>query len=142
MKNKGKIFFLTALAVVVFDQLAKYFVSGISKTIINNFLYLNYTENTGAGFGIFQGQNALLACLMLIFIGGVLYYYDKLPARKDVVVFVSLVLGGAVGNFIDRIYIGSVRDFIAFTFWPSFNIADMAITVGGIGLIIYLWKKK
>ncbi|MBN2111961.1 signal peptidase II [Candidatus Woesearchaeota archaeon] len=138
------IFFLTAIAVAVIDQLTKLFVYsyGISKTVISNFLYIRYTENTGAGFGFLQGQNSLLAWLMLIFIGLVLYYYDRIPEKKSIVVFASLVLGGAVGNFIDRIYLGFVRDFIAFTFWPSFNIADAAITIGGIGLIIYLWQKK
>lgn len=94
------------------------------------------------GFGFLQAQNAALAWLTLIFIGALMYYYDRIPNKKNVIILIALILGGAVGNLIDRAFLGFVRDFIAFTFWPTFNIADMAITVGAIGLLIYLWKKK
>ncbi len=94
------------------------------------------------GFGLFQGNNTIIAFLMLIFIGLVLYYYDRIPKNKAAVIFAALLLGGAIGNFIDRIFFGFVRDFIDFSFWPAFNIADAAITIGGIGLLVYLMKKK
>jgi len=93
-------------------------------------------------FGLMQGQNAILIWLTVIFIGAVLYYYDKIPDKKAAIVLVALLLGGAAGNLIDRVMLGFVRDFIAFTFWPAFNIADAAITVGGIGIVIYLCQKK
>jgi signal peptidase II len=133
--------------VAIADQAAKaaahYFLSGIRMLeVIGSFFYLGYTENSGAGFGILQGYNSAAMWLTIIFIGAVIYYYDRLPNDKNVIVFTALMLGGAVGNLIDRVLIGAVRDFIAFTFWPSFNIADMALTVGAIGLLIYLWKEK
>ena len=94
------------------------------------------------GFGIMPGQNMLIAWLMVIFIGAVLYYYDEIPKKKHIIMLVGLLVGGAIGNLIDRFVYGFVRDFIAFSFWPAFNVADMAITIGGIGLVIYLWRKK
>ncbi len=133
---------MTAVSVVVIDQLTKFIASGKQLAVIRNFLYIRYLQNTGIGFGLLQEQSASVAFLTLIFIGAVLYYYDTIPAKKPAVVFVALLLGGAVGNMIDRFAFGFVRDFIAFTFWPAFNIADMAITIGGIGIIIYLWQKK
>ncbi len=141
------IFFLTAIIIVLLDQLTKLVVQkflelGKQTAIIPNFLYIKYLQNTGMGFGLMQGQTWMIAWITIIFIGILLYYYDKMPGKKIIVVFAGLLLGGAVGNLIDRIAFGFVRDFIAFTFWPAFNIADMAITVGGIGLLVYLWRKK
>lgn len=89
-----------------------------------------------------QGQNTALAFITIAFIGAVLYYYDRIPAKKDVLAYAGIVVGGAVGNLADRLAFGFVRDFIDFAFWPSFNVADAAITIGGIGIIVYLWRKK
>ena len=130
------------MAVVIVDQITKFLTQGKGISIINGFLEISYRQNTGMGFGLMPDQNALIAWLMVIFIGAVLYYYDEIPEKKHIVVFVALLIGGAIGNLIDRASYGFVRDFIAFSFWPAFNVADMAITVGGIGLIIYLWRKK
>ena len=132
---------------VIADQIAKaaahYFLSDRSMLeVVKSFFYLGYTENSGAGFGILQGQNSIIMWLTIAFIGFVFYYYGKLPNDKKVVAFAALMLGGAVGNLLDRVLLGAVRDFIAFTFWPSFNIADMALTVGAIGLLAYFWKEK
>jgi len=134
--------FLIAIVVAIADQLTKILLAGKNFPVIGNFLAINYAENTGMGFGMMQGYNTALAFLTLVFIGAVLYYYDRIPKENSLIVFVGLLVGGALGNFIDRIAFGFVRDFIAFSFWPSFNIADAAITIGGIGIIIYFWRKK
>jgi signal peptidase II len=126
----------------VLDQLTKYFAAGKQAALISNFLYITSVENTGIGFGLLKGSNPIVIFLTIIFIGAVLYYYDRIPKNKYVVVLAALLLGGALGNLADRIFLGFVRDFINFTFWPAFNIADASITIGGIGLIAYFLKKK
>ena len=127
---------------MIIDQITKFLTQGRGISIINGFFEISYRQNTGMGFGLMPNQNTLIAWLMVVFIGAVLYYYDEIPEKKNIVVLVALLIGGAIGNLVDRIAYGFVRDFIAFSFWPAFNFADMAITVGGIGLIIYLWRKK
>lgn len=125
----------------ILDQISKYFFTG--KNIeIASFFSFSYVQNTGAGFGFLQGQNSALIWLTIAFLGILFYYYDQIPEKKSIVIFVGLVLGGALGNLIDRIFFGFVKDFISFSFWPSFNIADSAITIGAIGLLVYLWQKK
>lgn len=133
---------MTAFLVVLIDQATKFCATGRHAVVIENFLSINYMKNTGIGFGLFQGQNTAVIFLMMIFIGLVLYYYDKIPKNKWVVALAALLIGGAVGNLIDRVSFGFVRDFIDFSFWPAFNMADAAITVGGIGLLVYFMKKK
>jgi signal peptidase II len=78
----------------------------------------------------------------IIVIGVILYIYDRLPKEKLVQIPLALVLGGTFGNLIDRFRFGFVIDFLDFRIWPAFNLADMAITIGVIGLIIYLLFKK
>lgn len=132
---------LAALLVVIVDQATKFCAAGKHAVIAENFFSINYIKNTGIGFGLFQGNNSAIIFLTLIFIGLVLYYYDRIPKNRWVVLLAALVLGGAVGNLIDRIALGFVRDFIDFAFWPAFNIADSAITIGAVGLIAYFIKK-
>jgi signal peptidase II len=67
--------------------------------------------------------------------------YDKIKPGYEAV-FTGLILGGAIGNLIDRIRLGFVVDFIDFAYWPAFNVADSAITVGAVGFIIYLLFEK
>jgi len=67
-------------------------------------------------------------------------YYKRIPQKYHI--FVALILGGTIGNLIDRLFRGFVVDFIDFSFWPAFNIADMAISIGAIFLIILLIKDK
>ena len=149
IKERAKIAFLVALAVIVVDQLTKFYVYGywlfkdnIALPVINDFLYIKLVKNTGVGFGIMQGQNNIAIWITIIFIGLIIYYLDEIMENKNTAILAGLLIGGAIGNLMDRICMGFVRDFIAFTFWPAFNAADAAITIGGIGLIIYFLKKK
>lgn len=146
MKKSRYIFPITALIILILDQLTKSIVSGTmslqqSIPLIKNILHLTYTTNTGAAFGILKNMNYLLTYITIIVIGIILYNYDKLPKNKFPQITAALILGGAIGNLISRIFLGHVIDFIDFRIWPSFNIADSAITTGAIGLIIYFWKK-
>ena len=105
--------------------------------LIKNFLYISLVQNTGIGFGLMKGQNTPAIWLTILFLGVIIYYLDEIAKEKYPAIFTGLLIGGAIGNLMDRICLHYVRDFIAFTFWPAFNFADIAITVGGIGLIAY-----
>jgi len=137
---------LIAGAVIALDQLVKFFVAKMqlytSIKIIPNILHFTYSHNTGAGFGILKGNNLLLIWLSIAIIGGIFYYLNKI-SKKDILpkLGFGFVLGGAIGNLIDRIAFGHVIDFIDFRIWPTFNIADSFISIGAVLLIIYYWKK-
>ena len=137
---------LISFFVILLDQLTKYLTSRYmqlnqSIPLINKILHLTYIQNTGAGFGILKGWNTLLIFISLIVIGIILFNLDKIIKEKSIYLPIALVLGGAVGNLIDRAFFGYVIDFIDFRIWPAFNVADSAITIGAIWLIFYLWKK-
>ncbi len=122
---------IISLIVIILDQLTKF--------IFKN--YFSYTTNTGALFGLFKGYNLLFIIITLIVIIVIIYYMNKHKLKQIETILLSLILGGAVGNLIDRMIYGHVIDFINLKIWPSFNIADAAITIGVIGLVIYYWKK-
>ena len=132
--------------IVLVDRLSKIFFSdllvyGESLPIIRNVLHMTMVHNTGIAFGFFKDQGItfivipIVAVVLLVFN---IYYYrqnNEALSRTYIVAF-SLILGGAIGNLIDRIVYGHVIDFIDFRVWPVFNIADSAITIGAI-LIAY-----
>ena len=103
-------------------------------------LRLVYTQNTGVAFSLFQGMPVFFTITsILITIGAVYAYAKHLPNRhRWVQVAMGLLLGGALGNIVDRLRLGYVVDFIAVGWWPVFNIADSAITVGVTMLAGYL----
>jgi len=136
------LFFLTALLIVAADQLSKIWIRAnlaIEQSLFEvGFFRLTHVHNTGAAFGLFRGQSFPLTIVALVGIGVVLLYallaYRRLPFLDNRLSksALGLVLGGTVGNLIDRLRFGYVTDFIDFGFWPAFNIADSAITVGVI----------
>jgi len=146
-KQKLLIISIIAIAVLFFDQLTKIIVTAnmqLSQSIpvINKVFHLTYIQNTGASFGILSGSNSLLIWFTIIAIGIIIYFYDAIPKSKSAFVLVALIIGGALSNVLDRLRLGYVVDFLDFRIWPSFNIADAALTVGAIGLIIYLMRHK
>lgn len=94
---------------------------------------LKYTTNYGAGFSILQHQNIVLILVPALVLIGILWYFRKFPATIHAPL--ALVFAGTAGNLADRILLGYVRDFISIWVWPSFNIADIAITVGIIWIV-------
>ncbi len=116
-------------------------------TVIKGFFDLSYLENRGAAFGIFQGRVYLLAAVTLIIIGGFFIYY--LRTKKKTLLFTistALILTGAIGNLIDRLRYGFVVDFISWHwkdvyYFPTFNVADICITIGTGLLVIYILKE-
>ncbi len=108
--------------------------------IIEDWLRIVYWRNTGVAFGLFQNNSNLFQWVALLITLGAIYAYVRhLPNNKLLVqVSMGLILGGALGNVIDRIRLGYVVDFIQVGWWPIFNLADSAITVGATLLGVYL----
>jgi signal peptidase II len=145
-KNKssvcGEYHLLIILGVMLLDQATKF----LAKTnlhdpivLIHDFLNLTFIINTGSAFGILRGFNTALIFVSFIVIGLLLFYWDKIETREKP--FVALVVGGIIGNLIDRISYGAVIDFIDFAYWPAFNVADSAITIGIVVLIYFSIKE-
>lgn len=137
------VFSLVALLVVVADQLSKLWIRSnlaVEQSLFElGFFQLTHVHNTGAAFGLFQGQLFALIIVSLVVITVLLLYaffiYRRFPFLDDRLSksALGLILGGTVGNLIDRIGFGGVTDFISVgTWWPAFNIADSAVTVGVI----------
>ena len=140
-KWRNVVFFLTALLVVVADQLSKMWISSYSENELifkAGFFRITHVQNTGAAFGLFQDQSFILTIVALVGIIILLVYalliYRRFPFAGNILgrLTLGLVLGGTVGNLIDRLRLGYVTDFIGVGIWPSFNIADSAVVIGVI----------
>ena len=131
---------LIGVIIVVIDQMVKISLIDKDLTIIPNFLNLTYTENTGAAFGI--GTNNIILIFSIIMVMALIYY---IKAKKiDNQIPYMLIISGAIGNMIDRIFRGFVIDYIdvnLFNF-PNFNIADICIVIGFLLLLIIFFKKN
>ena len=140
------IWVIISLAVVLLDQGTKLLViHNIAPTdtisVLPRILNLVYVKNTGAAFSILSGKTFFLSLISLAVCVGIVWYLIKnRPENKLLLLSVSLVLGGAVGNLIDRMLRGSVVDFfeVIFVDFPVFNVADIAITAGAVLLMIYV----
>ena len=147
MERKYNVIFSMSLAVILIDQLSKFFVRtnfqlNQSIPIINDIFHLTYINNTGAGFGILKAQTLILVFISILVIGILLYNLDKIKNNETLLqILAGFVLGGTIGNLIDRLSYDHVIDFLDFQIWPIFNFADSFVTIGVIGLIIYLWRK-
>ena len=148
LKNLLKIFlfFIITTTVVLADRATKVFFSdllnlGESIPIIHNILHFTLVHNTGIAFGLFKDHGIVFIIIPITLIGLLVFniyfnHHDQDLTLSYIIAF-ALILGGAIGNLIDRIFIGHVIDFIDFRIWPVFNLADSAITVGA-GLL--MWK--
>ncbi len=136
-----------SIAVLVLDQITKnlalkHMYAGQSIPLIENTFHLTFIQNTGIAFGLFQNSNFFFLITSLAIMLGVIYVLLHTPkGEKSTHALLGMVLGGAMGNIVDRIFLGYVVDFLDFRIWPVFNVADSAITIAIIGLIIVLWKK-
>jgi signal peptidase II len=137
----GRALALAALVVVV-DRITKHLVvSGIAVGDEHKFLpgvTLVHVRNNGVAFGFFSGGGALVLVLTLVALGALLVYFILRPNRRGLWVPTGLLVGGALGNLIDRLVNGPVTDFIKLPLWPAFNVSDMAITFGVLALLYVL----
>lgn len=135
--------------ITALDQAAKAWVTaalgpGAGRQVIEVLgadVVLDYVENRGAAFGVLQGAGAVLVVLAVAVLGGLVWFcLRQPPGAWWGTGGVGLIMGGALGNLVDRVRLGYVVDFVAIGWWPRFNLADSAITIGIICLAIQsLW---
>ena len=153
MSRKTRIVLGCVGFIVLADQLTKYIVDRTmplhySIPVIDNFFNLTYIRNTGAAFGIFSGSHEafrlpFLIIVSLIAIGFIFMMLKRLrESETGLTIALAFILGGAIGNLIDRVIYGEVIDFLDVYWsdyhWPAFNIADSFITIGVCITIYYL----
>ena len=150
MRKKYLILIVVFCAVLFFDQITKAYVDRAlhnfqSIEVIKNFFHITHVRNTGAAFGLLAGpahplRTALFVVISGVAIGAIVLIYWRIEEGDTLhALAFSLLLGGAAGNLVDRVWMGHVIDFLDFHWydhhWPAFNFADAAIC-GGIGLIL------
>ncbi len=157
MANKYKLVIILAAVILVLDQITKIWIEsnlalGETRIIIPGFFNLVHVLNKGAAFGFLADLEDPLRTYFFIAATGLamvlVIYLLRTVQRRDYYLFsaLGLILGGALGNMVDRIRLGQVIDFLDFHLgshhWPAFNVADVAISIGAILLIISFYVKK
>lgn len=150
-------YLLFALAVLVLDQWTKWLIEThlpeqTSHEVLPGFLHISHVRNTGVAFGLFAtpgraGSSWLLTLFGLVALGLIAVLFRRTPVRDRVLLgALALVLGGAIGNLIDRIWSGAVTDFIAVYIgnyrWPDFNVADSAISIGLVLILFDSFRSR
>ncbi len=136
-------FFLIAAAVLTLDQTTKVIIRswlnrGEAWPDHDMFFNIVNVSNSGAAFGILQGQTLFLVITSLVGVAAIALYYFFPPLEHGLLrTALALQLGGAAGNMIDRVRSGEVTDFINFSFWPAFNVADASISIGVVTIIAF-----
>ncbi len=139
-------FIVFAIFIILFDQASKFYIQhsmhiGESIPVIEGIFHITYIENPYTAFGLLKYQTIFFVAAALISVILVILIYKKVIFKKDPFMYIplTLVLGGAVGNLIDRVRTdGRVIDFIDFRIWPVFNFADLAIVCGMLVLLIHV----
>ena len=142
---------LTALVVLAADQLTKALVVatldvGERLPVLGDLVVLWHVQNRGAAFSLFQDAAVLFYVVTLAAFGMIAYFHRTLAGRgRWLQLVLGVVLGGTLGNLIDRLRLGYVTDFVSVGIsdlrWPTFNVADIAVSCGAIALAISLWRE-
>jgi signal peptidase II len=132
---------LTAIAVMAADQLTKSVARGAASTasqpeLFGGFIKLVDVRNSGVAFGQLSGGGVLVVILVAAALTVLVWYFLRHLATPMIWLATGLIIGGAAGNVIDRARDGAVTDFIKFPYWPAFNLADAAITIGVVLLVL------
>ncbi|MBS4177191.1 signal peptidase II [Lederbergia citrea] len=145
-------YYIIALFVIGLDQFTKWLIVrnmelGESIKVIDDIFYITSHRNKGAAWGILEGQMWLFYIITIIVAAGIVYYMEKHAKGKPLFqISLSFILGGAIGNFIDRLVRKEVVDFLdtyIFTYdFPIFNIADSALTIGVALMFIQMMKES
>lgn len=146
-------YYLLSIFVVLFDQITKILTKNFmtlydSREVFGNFVRYTYIRNPGMAFGIQIGNRTVFTVFSILASAGIFIYLIKTKGDKKFVrTALSLILGGAIGNLIDRVLYSSVVDFIDVGIgtlrWPVFNVADSAVSIGMVILIaVILFEKK
>jgi signal peptidase II len=157
LNKRYRVSFSIAIIVLALDQISKYLIKQLlplnhSVVVVKDILNLVHIQNPGIIFGIFSQTTYELRTYLLIAVSLVaitfLFFFLRSLKETDFLLTatLSLVLGGAIGNLVDRLVLGKVIDFIDFHWrtyhWPAFNLADSAITVGMVILVIHVLRDK
>lgn len=140
-------FFVISLFVIILDYITKKMIVnnldlGEQISVIGNFFLITSHRNRGAAFGILQDQRIFFIIITIAILAGIVWYFNSVrkSARAILLIGLTLVFGGAIGNFVDRARFGEVVDFVQLNFgtytFPIFNVADSAIVVGVILIIL------
>jgi signal peptidase II len=142
-------FLLPALIVISLDQISKHIFWTLGKNfdVIDGILRVTLVRNSGAAFGMLQGGRVFLIAASVAAAVFIVFLAERVsPDERAKRAFLGMILGGAVGNLIDRLYPGHVIDFIDMGIssyrWPVYNLADTAVTVGGILLVLAFSTKR
>ena len=136
------LFWAGALLVLALDQVTKFLVH-LTMSPNRSFGLITYVQNRGAAFGLFQGTQVFLVIAGLLVILLVYYFHLKFKSGDLLQIPLGMILGGSLGNLLDRVFRHYVVDFIDFRFWPVFNIADTCLNIGvGWLILILLFKKE
>jgi signal peptidase II len=135
--------------ITILDQITKVLVSRFHPNfkVIPGFFNIHYVENTGAAFGILQDHQTLLIIVSVLALGvlGFLIVSDR-EGKSGILYGLGLILGGTCGNLVDRVRLRYVVDFLQLHikqyYWPSFNVADSAITIGVAILVIMTLRQE
>ncbi len=131
-----------AIIVIAIDQVSKAIVAdtlshGRVITLLAGLVQLDYTVNSGAAFGILRARGLLFILVAVVVSVGIVVSYRRVVTSPLAVrVALGLILGGAIGNLIDRVRLGYVVDFIDLGWWPVFNLADSSIVIGVALLVL------
>jgi signal peptidase II len=145
------LFYFVALVVLALDQITKWWISstmsrGESRSVIGDVFRLTYVHNDGAAFGLDLGGRWAFVTVTVAVILFIVFSYSRTERRALPRWALALVLGGALGNLVDRIRIGEVIDFFQFgvagVYWPIFNVADIGVSVGVGLLAVHLFRKE
>lgn len=140
---------VTIICIVIFDQIAKFYISKLlplgQSYPSQGLIRFTHVTNTGASFGLFNGQSTILAIssiLIIILILGIIILNSI--TSKTSIIAAGLIIGGALGNLIDRLRLGYIIDFIDVKLWdnfhwPVFNIADSSIVIGTFLFVLYFY---
>ena len=138
-------FFFISVIIFFIDRVLKLFVfrnfsQGSSFPIFKNILYVTPVCNSGVAFGLFKGLNLYILVATSFAVSIIIVYmiFIKKPKSRLLILALFLILSGALGNLTDRLIYGYVLDFIDLRVWPVFNIADSAITIGAILMLVYM----
>lgn len=157
MKKNYGLFFVPLAVIVGLDQMTKWYISSTmplhaSYPVIDGFFNITYIRNPGAAFGFLANAAPLFRSVFLIVvsaaaIGMILWFLARdRSAGAMLVSSLSLITGGAAGNLIDRVRFGDVVDFldvyVGTWHWPAFNVADSAISVGAVLLVVEMFRRK
>lgn len=142
-KRNTILFLVIAASALAVDQLLKLMVvllmvPGQSVTVVPGVLDITYSTNTGAAFGIMKGSGQVLFLFALVVVVFMVawFYYTRHQEGAWSFIALGMIIGGALGNLVDRLFRGKVTDFLDLGFWPVFNFADVAIVIGVIIFIV------